>query len=129
MNTDRINELADHIENLEHTLRVDVRGDTDQFNMDRLNFICGSPACIAGHAVAKYGHEIDYVNGMDIMTSAAVVLDISSISSRGALFAPSENRTGGFPMNRITPEMAAWVLRAYAETGEVRWSDAIRIYS
>ena len=128
MNTERINALAYHIETLKRTCRDEVGGKTGLFQMSRWNFRCGSPACIAGHAVSLYGHEIGYVNGMDTMTSAALALDIDTGDVR-ELFAPSEEETGGWSMDHIEPEMAAWVLRTYAETGEVRWSDAINLYA
>lgn len=117
MNKERILALADHIEKLPHNNDMDEAG--PHFTMSRYFNPCGSPSCIAGHAICmfsdkKFEDVYDYE-----FNEAAEVLGLDW-ETAGKLFTPDASEAGKY-WSQITPKEAARTLRHLAETGEVKW--------
>ena len=119
MNRERILELADHIEKLEHYPHPLLPNKSpDYFSMDTWQFDCGAPACLAGHACHLWGGRPG-----NIADHARDALDLDR-STAAELFAPAPGyrEYSDFYLS-ITPAMAATVLRNLALTGEVVWPE------
>lgn len=117
MNKERILALADHIEKLPHYNDVDEAG--PHFTMSRYFNPCGSPSCIAGHAICMFSDKkFEDVYGSEF-NEAAEVLGLGW-ETANKLFTPSALEAGKF-WSMITPKEAARTLRHLAETGEVKW--------
>ena len=107
MNVKRLRQLADHIESLP----------TGAYDQTRYLHFCGSPACIAGHAVALFGsgrlpERIGLYSGL-----ACDLLDLDD-DKGDALFSAFP------PLGRdARPDDAARVLRHLAATGDVVWEE------
>lgn len=117
MYKERILALADHIEKLPHI--DDIEEARPHFTMSRYFNPCGSPSCIAGHAICmfsdkKFEDVYDYE-----FSEAAEVLGLDW-ETADKLFTPSALDTGKH-WPQITPKEAARTLRHLAETGEVKW--------
>lgn len=118
MNRERLLQLADHIESLEHldTSRVhywpvrreEVPPEALLFNMEKwlLYTDCGTIACIAGHTVLLFGPEELAYNPV-IELRAAELLDIRAQTAY-YLFRGKWTST---PMSEITPAQVAAQLR------------------
>ena len=119
MNIERIRELADHVEKLKHVPYIKRAGGPGQFNMRGYTFSCGTPACIAGHAVALFGGDPD----LSIGEAAANALGINYEEDFHPLFEPPYPNL--FPWSKITPAQAARCLRHLADTGDVDWDLAV----
>ena len=123
MNVERLNQLADHIERLEHAPTGVCAapdnipfGDTpDAFNMS--NWVsestCGTAGCIAGHAGCLFRDEQSRMR-TGIMTDARRLLELTPREG-SLLFIPGTLGT----MDQITPAMAAQVLRLVAGGMEI----------
>ena len=108
MNTDHILKLAEHIEQLDPS-------EYDQSQLEHPR--CGTPACIAGHAVwlagwwgrlpTGFGAQIDFAKDWLGLSQA----------ERYALFSAHPDGLDDPP----TAQDAAATLRHLAETGEVDW--------
>ena len=108
---------------------------------------CGSPGCIAGHAVAHMPREEiitlspltrpqsgNQFTNVDVFASAARYLGISCVNQAYRLFMPSTffYEGSGYDAHAkshdekgyISATKAASVLRKYGETGVVDWSDS-----
>ena len=117
MNTERIIELADHVEKLEHvhsTPPLSMFGKA--FDMGIWKFRCGAPACTAGHTVYLWAWNDDFDN-LAIECQARVLLDLD-VETADELFTPPD-----ICSDDVTPAMAAAVLRNLALTGEVVWPE------
>ena len=122
MNTERILELADHIEKLEHYPEEELPNKSpDYFSMDQWQFDCGAPACMAGHACHLWGG----LGSSQIYGQARDALDLDR-STASSLFSPNPGyqEYSEFYLS-ITPAIAAGVLRNLALTGEVVWPDEL----
>jgi len=124
MNKERILKLADIIE-----VQDDASiHDYDGFSMSGYFHSCGTPACIAGFAMAM--EFDDYSEGLKAKAKESAIGDevFGSFQDfvparylgldddlRSSLFAPER------PLHNITPSMAAHTLRNLVETGEVVW--------
>lgn len=113
MNVERINALADLIETLPHVGILEKEG----FNMANYQHPCGTPACIAGFAIATYGTG-DHFFSNDPSALAADLLNIEMYVACDLFHVYSSNKV----MSQITPSEAAATLRHLATTGEVDWS-------
>lgn len=151
MNKERILELADHIEQCKHAiehrapfrnqmLKVSNYFDMGTFQLNR----CGSPGCIAGHAVVQFKKEVSEITEFSnetgipeeyIETSkkARLILDLTYRQAVN-LFLPTTDsicvgvdislydpyfRTNVYDL--VTPKVAAETLRNFVKTGEVVW--------
>ena len=103
MNKERILELASHIEN------------SETYNQTRIDHLCGTPACIAGHAYQLYNSNGRYCGRF------ADILDLPDMEMDAEL-------TRAHPLFGYIPSAkdAAAVLRNLAETGEVDWTIRLR---
>lgn len=126
MDRDRIREIADEIERLP-LVGGDApyhNGDRDieQFNMSCYHFDCGSPACIAGHVVAKYSGQMPgSFAAMDRTEyEAAELLGLRPHHGIRLLFQPYRSECG-VALRQITPAHAARTLRRLADTEAVDW--------
>lgn len=121
MNKERILALADDIEQMHHIESIfEELNDpmlTNCFNMGNYRFNCKAPACIAGHAVAKYQDQY-YGESRDPHIIAREVLGLVQVDAR-MLFEPAMDLP---EWEKIKPEHAAKVMRQFVETGIVDWS-------
>lgn len=119
MNTERILKLADHIEKLEHVSCSQSKDYSDKyFNMNVYVFdYCGSPACIAGHAVHMFSDEPNKRIHFDLIRKRAQDLLGLDLSECYELF----NVNGRDVLYTTTPKHAAATLRHFAETGVIDW--------
>lgn len=114
MNTDRIHLLANIIENQRPATTDSKAGYTQRCFIH----LCGTPACLAGFAVALSFDDltIDLRNvtkgSEDIWEHARVFLDLT-MEQAIVLF--------NYQNPEPTPNQAAAVLRVLAATGEVHW--------
>ena len=128
MNTERIDELIEHIADL--PINEPVVG----FNMttvayatlpnhrthDTSGWNCGTTACIAGHALLLKGDNINRL----IWTDAGVLMEEArewlglDHDQANVLFA---DRPYGVAMSSVNPGMALRTLRHLRETGVVNW--------
>lgn len=121
MNIERINALADLIEQQPQSLHDDQPG----FNMNRFVHHCGTPSCIAGWAAWEALQRPANIQETwregeryrDVEDEAREYLGIDA-ETAGRLFWG----TDGIKLEPITKEQAARVLRHLAQTGEVDWS-------
>lgn len=124
MNKERILELADDVENM-HYAAIGPEDTTrrDCFNMVLYKFDCGAPACLAGHAVMKYGSlsQKTYRGGR-ISYIAQHLLGLTDLQ-RQLLFEPDFIvwHPGKDESPVVEPEVAAKVLRNLVRTGFVEW--------
>ena len=166
MNTERILKLADHIEKLEFASIGDVNDDystnepwtanemfydhnldvpESTFSMEMWTYECGTPACIAGWALALFSPEaIKLPNGnydvsnvpgadYDAAGAAAELLGIA-VDDGYALFTPEfyvedeDDWDADYKANEygndefISPRRAANTLRRLAKTGVIDWN-------
>ena len=120
MNKERIIELADKIEQLEHDENGSYSNGINGFCMNYFSDVCGSPSCIAGWAVHMYhpdSKDLLLSGPAKISQSAADLLGIDKHVA-GMLFEP--NRFDVY--NHITPQEASITLRKFAETNIIDWS-------
>ena len=80
LNTEAINELADHIEQCEqvefHDRKRGMRGPT--FTMAQIQYDCGAPACLIGHNAVLHGRGCaDLVGDLDL--AADLAADLGSL--------------------------------------------------
>jgi len=127
MNRDRIRELADVIERGEPPI-PGMRFDMRHFfapsieNIETNGATCGTVACIAGWAVAKWGSRDDLLrmNGAGVSEAAARLLGLSRETAY-SLFTPFGEDGGAHNPFAAGGINAARVLRNLAETGRVDW--------
>lgn len=87
---------------------------------------CGTPACIAGHAIVANGYTEYNPNGLMFITGADLLaMDIMDIPTVDAeeLFHPNAQS------NHLTAKVAVTVLRNYLETGQVNWRKALEVHN
>ena len=113
MNRDRINHLADHLEQ-----RVNDAG----FDVSRFWFVAPRSGCVAGHAVALFGAPLEiqrrdalHLDGTFLWTPqyAAELLELDDDATEQLFFPPMDRY--------VSRQLAAQVLRHLAETGKVDW--------
>ena len=120
MNKQRIIELADKIEQLEHDHQGSYSNGIKGFNMSYYSDSCGSPSCIAGWIVHMYHDDPRSVlvgDPYDISRKAAELIDLDRRQADW-LFEPSFMR--GY--YSITPAEASITLHKLAEEGKIDWS-------
>ena len=121
MDTQKINELADHIEAVGGRLTGDGQV---QFDMRDYAHPCGAPACFSGHCVSYfdpelYAHRIANDQVSDLHEDAADILDLST-DRANRLFVPIvEDNPEAY---EIDAQQGANVLRHLAETGRINWN-------
>ena len=127
MNRERLLQLADTVENLEH-------GDEHcQFNMrrvfhSRLGTECGTPSCLQGWALTLFGKDQlveEKAADMETFEVARELLEISN-NDGDILFTP-DNTQGCFfaspgAQSFIDGKKAARVLRNFVSTRVIDWS-------
>ena len=111
MNVERILQLADIIEVQPHAPAEADAG----FNMARYTHPCGTPACIAGWALAMKGEPIPG-SQIKVFFDAMEWMGLT-IEAADDLFVPGTLDT----RENYTPSQAAKTLRHLAHTGEVKW--------
>lgn len=116
MDTYRLTKLANHIEKLDH--------EHGSFSMGLFFFelpdyhSCGTPACIAGHAIAMFGDQKDF-NQHNIKRDAQDILGLEASTATDLFYG-----TDDIDLYEITPMEAAEAIYKLVETGEVDWSHA-----
>ena len=119
-NIERINQLADRIEECEEVDEMDhQRSMGPSFTMSDVAYPCGSPACIMGHAKDMLGvlaRASDELLAKDLGIS---VLQATELSAPDHEYADYGLVAGDFGF--ITKDHAVAVLRYLAATGEVDW--------
>lgn len=110
MNKERMLQLADVIEKLPHVQEENKTDPGRSFTMNDFSYECGTPACIAGWATALATGK-ENIQEFAPCSTAARWLEID-VDWADNLFMPD------VPLRRITPQMAATVLRTLAEKGE-----------
>ena len=141
MRTDRLLELADHIEGLEHYVDTEESGFVPilkmedrykLFHMSWSQFKCNAPCCTAGWADHFWGGDGDDgspypTSWANVSSRATAALGIDFEQAR-ELFSPEpERQTGPETFSEtaakynstLTPKVVARALRHLAETGEV----------
>lgn len=114
MNKARMLELADFIE------KSETFDQTGWFNL------CGTPACIAGHAVVCSGKWISYREG-SVINDAGEIETVGRAASDWLELLRSQavDLFDADPFESFYPEStaadAAATLRRAAETGEIKW--------
>ena len=100
-------------------------GKQDKDNFGKVRFACGTPACVAGHAIALFSKAPakvpgDYVSypTIDPETEAAELLDISDLNA-SILF--DEDPYWETEQWGATKEQAAGAIQSLIETGRVKW--------
>lgn len=79
---------------------------------------CGTVACIGGHVVAYFEPEIfKSQSTYEISQTASRILNLSHEEHMELFYMWS----GNFPMDDVTRQHAAAVIRYFAETGEIDW--------
>ena len=113
MNKANIWKLADHIEQL----------DPREYDQSVFAHDCGTPACVAGHALALAGRWEEADGGSEgFALPFGVAMDWLGLDDVAA-----ERLFVSYPWGRFddaTRQDAAATLRHLAETGEVRWKSA-----
>ena len=121
MNEERILELADYVEGLDH--RIDIGEETRKhdittprdFHMDHC------PQCLIGQTGVLFSSVasmmIKYWNSHE----ASEVLGLDDDVSKKLFFPALYSDLGEGPLLEITPEIAADVLRHFVDTGEITW--------
>ncbi len=118
MDKQKLNELADHIDELH-------RESPEKFNMKEYE-ICNSPACIAGHTVHYFEPEkfLKNVAGDEDVENlhdlAAEILDLAS-DTAFPLFIPRHPKAYD-----ATAAQGAKVLRLLAKTEKVKWEEVVK---
>lgn len=124
MNREFILDLANVLDNLPEPNKFDMSdffhsyrpGGDNEYIIDD----CGTPSCIAGWAIFhKNGPDHVITNGVRI--EAREIMGIDYFTAK-QLFEPED-----VWYSQITNKEAALTLRRLAETGEVIWSDHIKI--
>lgn len=129
MNKQNILRLADALDNVElaksHNIGFNMATFVSTFDIDRTEHDCGTVACIAGWAVAMFGHNgkprASPLSAMKLNNfptpeeHATRTLGLSYVTAQ-SLFYPGNPR-----YHQITPKVAAATLRHLAETGVVDW--------
>ena len=138
MNTDRILDLADHIDELKHVNKRAVHNNSS-FSLRGIAYECGSPSNIAGHAVMLALHDKDF-DVRDALAAHGLVAEVAGeggyLSNPAAFFVAQDwlgidyqvarrffepwNLT--VPLDDIAPEQAAAMLRQYVESSHITWS-------
>ena len=121
MNVERIIELANHIEALDHAPKLCWVESSEKFDMSKWNYECGSPACMAGHALWLLDKHLKNRNHRTVEAAAAELLELDEDDAE-ALFTPVERYMGIWQLSEIEPKTAAAVLRNFAKTGNVEWN-------
>ena len=120
MNEERILELADYVEGLEH--RLDIGEETRKiavstprdFHMDHC------PQCLIGQTGVIFFSLVSTAFKFWNSYEAAEVLGLDEDVSK-KLFFPAVYADGEGAIKEITPESAAEVLRNFVDTGEIEW--------
>ena len=127
MNIERLNTLADHVEGLTFLPGdEDIDGPAANFTMQVVSYVCGTPGCLAGHAIALFGDaESRRAWGGHPVEEAAYLLDLDEDTAR-RLFVPRHDsahfRAEPGESAFVSPARAAAQLRHLAKHGEVCWS-------
>ena len=123
MNIENILKLADVVEKttffdegVDPYRWIEGPHDNRWFNMESYAFPCGSPACIAGHAAVIAHGRCRNMNTSDVFHTAIDWLELDQDTAKELFLETS---------TRISPTIAAAVLRELAATGEVNWPDEI----
>lgn len=124
MHTQRILELATIIE---HAKPAELRGfepASSGYTQHQFCHICGTPACIAGYAVAM---EMGDLNANIRAYSLALNIHYDEIAGKYLDLTPDQRSKlfYGAPGFNVTPEEAGIVLRNLAATGNVDWEPII----
>lgn len=112
MNRERINQLIDHLEALR----------PEEFNMNEFFDECGTPGCMAGHAIMMF----DYSALGLYENVASKLLGIGFVEGK-ALFLPEPH--GMYDPYSATAKQAAHVLRHFRDTRQVEWRKMLEIKS
>lgn len=125
MNIERILQLADYIEyhpekfNMSEWMSENIR--MLDVEAEELYHMCGTSACIAGHAVAMFRPDINLKEFCDFAGEGKSILGLDDLD--GAyyiLFNPSK-AAHGIDVKDVTNLHAAKCLRHLAATGKVDW--------
>ena len=129
MNIDLIRRVAARIRGLEHVDRSSEEGKAEgvrAFDMAGIRYYCGTPACIAGHALAEAGRE-EWTGDLWATEEARKVMGLT-VEQKYRLFSPvgkdADYRAGREQEGYIGPEHAARCLERLVERGEVDWEGA-----
>lgn len=115
MRVDRLNQLADALENGLPNVKFDI-------GRWRSKEGCGVVACVAGHA-AILGAYPRRTRNWVTQEDAAKWLELTPVESE-ELFVPDDILTDSVRRRSLTGPEAARVVRHLARTGEVDWSVA-----
>ena len=119
MNEERILELADYVEGLEH--KVDLSGDKLKLHQARPFHMDHCKQCLIGQTGVLFASSLVPVTQFWSSPYAEEVLGLDTIGNQ--LFFPSiyAIETPGNILDHITPQVAASVLRNLMMTGRVEW--------
>lgn len=129
LRVERLRKLADHVEALEHHSRTFVgKYGEPGFNLGLYQFDCGAPACIAGHAEVMFpedprGREVPEARAKTF-NRAKCRLGLEQDEAHD-LFTPGHLLVN---LMDVPPEVAAAVLRRFADTGHVTWPEDAETY-
>ena len=120
MNEERLLELADYVEGLDH--EVDLMATTRiplakprAFHMD----VC--PQCLIGQTGVLFSSLVPESHRFWTSDDATEVLGLDTLDGNLLFFPTAYYRKPGTVLERITPKIAAETLRHLAATGEVEW--------
>ena len=132
MKTERILEIADLIEAGHDRMHFDMQTYGCSVGPDDGYSICGTAACIAGWAVARFGktgratkvnHRRMLEDDGEALASAhenaAGVLGLGCVTAK-SLFLPNSDEQG-VDLHQVTEDHAVRTLRHLAKTGKVDW--------
>ena len=125
MHEERLWKLADHIEDLPHDCAVVTPlPDYDSFSMGEWLIYgkCGTVGCIAGWAVDLFHDDPENVDNLDVEDEAKRLLGLSDREAYDLFLAGDWD----LRLGRVTPGVAAGVIRDFVETGDVDWDEEMQ---
>ena len=123
LNTENINQLADHIEQCKEVTREDHRHSMGpSFTMRNTIYSCGAPACMLGHNQALHKRSVR-CTPMDTFANDLGI----TVTQAEELTCPADNNSADYRAppgywSYISKARAVAVLRHLADTGKVDWT-------
>ena len=127
MNVENINKLIDHMESIPEVENINKLIDhlesigDSEYDQRRHTFECGSPACIAGHAVYLAKGKVYDVEDCHISLIAGNWLGIHMVTKQKMFCANPMELNRYSKTDAPTTKDAVRMLKNFLETGKVVW--------
>ena len=118
MNEERILELADYVEGLEHKFDIGEEARKHSLTTPRDFHMDHCPQCLIGQTGVLFSSATSFKfwNSYEARESLGLDTDDSN-----RLFFPAIYADGEGPMKEVTPASVAEVLRNFVATGKIEW--------